>query len=34
MGEIDYRDLDREIWENEPEDFVPSQIYDMHLWLT
>ncbi|MCH2373726.1 MAG: amidohydrolase [Planctomycetes bacterium] len=28
---IDYRDCDREIWEDEFEDFVPSRILDAHI---
>ena len=30
---IDYRDIDREIWEKELEDFVPSVVYDMHVHM-
>ena len=26
----DYRDFDREIWNDELEAFVPSVIYDLH----
>ena len=34
MAEFEYLDFDREIWENELEDFVPSIVYDMHshIW--
>ena len=31
MNKIDYNDLDREIWEKELEEYVPSVIYDMHV---
>ena len=30
---IDYRDCDRQIWEEELEDFVPSRILDAHIHL-
>lgn len=30
MSMIDYNDFDREIWEKELEEYVPSVIYDMH----
>ena len=33
MGTIDYRDFDRDIWERELEDFVPSVVYDMHTHM-
>ena len=33
MGTIDYRDFDRDIWESELEDFVPSVVYDMHTHM-
>ncbi len=33
METIDYRAFDREIWERELEDFVPSLIYDMHTHI-
>lgn len=35
MGEskIDYRDCDRQIWEEELEDFVPSKVLDAHIHL-
>ena len=29
----DFRDIDRDIWEKELEDFVPSVIYDMHTHI-
>ena len=29
--EVDYRDCDREIWEEELADFVPSRILDAHI---
>jgi predicted TIM-barrel fold metal-dependent hydrolase len=29
----DYQDFDREIWDKELEDFVPSTIYDMHTHM-
>ena len=34
MATFEYRDFDREIWDKELEDFVPSVIYDMHshIW--
>lgn len=34
MAEFEYLDFDREIWEKELEDFVPSIVYDMHshIW--
>ena len=28
---IDYRDCDRQIWEEELADFVPSRIFDSHI---
>ena len=31
MSDIDYRDIDREIWEKELEGFVPRVIHDMHV---
>ena len=31
---IDYRDCDRKIWEEELEDFVPRQILDAHIHLS
>ena len=31
--DIDYRDIDRDIWEKELEDFVPSTVYDMHVHM-
>ena len=33
MTKIDYRDFDRDIWEKELEDFVPSVVYDMHTHM-
>ncbi len=33
MSAIDYRDFDRDIWEQELEDFVPQVIWDMHTHL-
>ena len=33
MEKIDYRDFDRDIWERELEDFVPSVVYDMHTHI-
>ena len=33
MGTIDYRDFDRDIWESDLEDFVPSVVYDMHTHM-
>ena len=33
MGKLDYRDFDRDIWEKELEDFVPSVVYDMHTHM-
>lgn len=33
MASIPMRDIDRQIWENELEDFVPSRIYDAHVHL-
>lgn len=33
MNSFDYRPFDRQIWEEELEEFVPSQIYDMHIHL-
>jgi len=33
MASIDYRNFDREIWEEELEDFVPRVIYDMHVHM-
>ena len=33
VGTIDYRDFDREIWDNELNDFVPALIFDMHTHL-
>ena len=33
MAEIDYREIDRSIWEKELEDFVPSVIYDVHAHM-
>ena len=30
-AQIDYRDCDREIWEQELEDFVPKRILDAHI---
>ena len=31
--DIDHRDIDRDIWEKELEDFVPSTVYDMHVHM-
>ncbi len=33
MPEFEYIDFDREIWERELEEFVPSTIYDMHTHI-
>jgi len=33
MVEIDYRPLDRDIWEHELEDFVPKKIFYVHTHL-
>jgi len=33
MAEYDYTEFDREIWENELENFVPSVIYDIHTHI-
>ena len=33
MAMIDYRDFDRDIWEKELEDFVPTVVYDMHIHM-
>ncbi len=33
METIDYRNLDRDIWEKELENYVPSVIYDMHTHI-
>ncbi len=33
MTNIDYREFDRQIWEEELEDFVPSLVYDMHTHM-
>ncbi len=30
---IDYRDIDRQTWEEELEDFVPDRIMDAHIHL-
>ena len=30
---VDYRDADRQVWEEELADFVPSRIYDTHIHL-
>ncbi len=29
--EVDYRDCDRQIWEEELADFVPSRMLDAHI---
>jgi len=31
QANIDYRDCDRQVWEEELEDFVPSRILDAHI---
>ena len=31
--EFDYRSCDREIWEEELDDFVPDRILDAHIHL-
>ncbi len=33
MAHFDYQDLDREIWDKDLEDFVPSTVYDMHTHM-
>lgn len=33
MTEFEYQEFDREIWERELEDFVPSVVYDMHAHI-
>ena len=33
MTVIDHRDIDRQIWENELEEFVPRRLYDMHVHM-
>ena len=33
MTNIDYREFDRQIWEEELEDFVPPLVYDMHTHM-
>lgn len=33
MTTFEYRNFDREIWDKELEDFVPSVIYDMHTHI-
>ena len=33
MAAFDYNEFDREIWDVELEDFVPSTVYDMHVHL-
>ncbi|MEE3336464.1 MAG: amidohydrolase family protein [Candidatus Latescibacterota bacterium] len=33
MAQFDYIDFDREIWDAELEDFVPSTVYDMHVHM-
>ena len=33
MSDIDYRDFDRDIWETELEEFVPEEIFDMHVHI-
>ena len=33
MTTFSYRDFDRQIWEQELEDFVPATVYDMHTHL-
>ena len=33
MSAIDYRDFDRDIWETELEEFVPAEIFDMHVHI-
>ena len=30
---IDYRDADRQIWEEELADFVPNRVFDAHCHL-
>ena len=33
MANFDYQDFDREIWNKDLEDFVPSTVYDMHTHM-
>ena len=33
QAQFDYRDCDREIWEEELADFVPDRIFDAHIHL-
>lgn len=33
MAEVEYRGFDREIWERELAEFVPAELYDMHVHL-
>ena len=33
MAHFDYQDFDREIWDKDLEDFVPSTVYDMHTHM-
>lgn len=33
QAQLDYRDCDREIWEEELVDFVPDRIFDAHIHL-